>query len=114
MDQLAQPSPSGLAMNLSQITGTTVMSLDGEDVGRVDDVVLDAVSGRLTALMIGIGGIFRIGEQRYTVPWDAVHYVAGIDAFVLKLAKDEIETALGKQPQAAAASAMEPGVLGAA
>ena len=101
-------------MNMSRALGATVMSLDGEDVGRVDDVVVDAVNGRIISIVIGIGGIFHIGEQRYEVPWDSVRYVSEIDAFVLKLAKDEIETALGKQSQSSTAPAIESGILGAA
>lgn len=112
MDQPTEPANSGLAMNISRITGATVMSLDGEDVGRIDDVVVDTVSGRLTSVVIGVGGIFHIGEQRYEVPWESVRYVPGIDAFVLKLAKDEIQAALGKAAEPS--SALQPGDLGAA
>lgn len=75
MENLAKLPESGLAMDMSRMLGATVMSLDGEDVGRVDDFVVDVVDGRITSLVIGIGGIFHIGEQRYAVPWDSVRYV---------------------------------------
>ena len=102
MDDLANNLPaSAFSMDMSRIMGATVMSLDGEDVGRIDDVVVDVVHGRITSMVIGIGGIFHIGEQRYAVPWESVRYVPAIDAYVLKVAKDEIQAALSKDDSAA-------------
>jgi sporulation protein YlmC with PRC-barrel domain len=41
-------------------------------VGKIDDVLIDK-SGKITALMVGVGGFLRVGEKDVALPFAAVH-----------------------------------------
>jgi sporulation protein YlmC with PRC-barrel domain len=41
-------------------------------VGKIDDVLIDK-SGKITTLMVGVGGFLGIGEKDIALPFTAVH-----------------------------------------
>ena len=41
-------------------------------VGKIDDVLMDK-SGKITALMVGVGGFLGVGEKDVALPFGAVH-----------------------------------------
>ena len=41
-------------------------------VGKIDDVLIDK-SGKITTLMVGVGGFLGIGEKDVALPFTAVH-----------------------------------------
>lgn len=54
------------------IVGKRVSSANGDNLGVVTNVLIDPVSGRVTALVVGIGGVFGYGAYNYEVPWQRV------------------------------------------
>ena len=56
-----------------------------ERIGSVYDVEIDAVSGRITQLIVrrygGLAGLFRFGETM--IPWDAI-VAAGTEFILVK------------------------------
>jgi sporulation protein YlmC with PRC-barrel domain len=66
-------------------------------IGEVMDVLLDK-SGRVTSLIIGVGGFLGAGEKDVAVPFDAVH-VTNKDNnkwyLVMNTTKDELKSAPG-------------------
>ena len=82
---------SGLTVEASAITGTKVMNLQGEDLGHVEEVVIDAINGRVAYLVISIGGFMGMGETHYSVPWRALRYDQSLDAYILNVNKTQIE-----------------------
>lgn len=55
----------------SQIVGRYVHSKSGEKVGDVNDLVVDA-SGRVTGVVVGVGGFLGVGEKNVALPWSAM------------------------------------------
>lgn len=45
---------------------------NGEEVGPIDELVLDRNSGRVTFATIGLGGLIGIAEDTHLVPWEAM------------------------------------------
>ena len=82
---------SGLTVEASAITGTKVMNLQGEELGHVEEVVIDTINGRVAYLVVSIGGFLGMGETNYSVPWRAVRYDQTLDAYILNVAKTQIE-----------------------
>ena len=42
-----------------------------EDVGNVEDVVIDALNVRIVYAVLSFGGFFGLGEKLYAAPWKA-------------------------------------------
>ena len=56
------------------IVGTRVSNEAGDNLGAVVNVLVAPTSGRVTALVIGIGGVFGYGSYNYEVPWKRVQF----------------------------------------
>ena len=103
MNDLSQPNPaiadpaafSGLAIKTSNIIGTNVVSPKNEDLGKVEEVVIDVFNGRIAYLILSFGGFLGMGGKLYAVPWKALHYDNELGVYVLNLAKEQIERAPG-------------------
>ena len=57
----------------ARLVGEPVIAREGGDVGRVDRVLIDLASGRVTGVVVAVGGVFGLGERRYTLRWEDVH-----------------------------------------
>lgn len=65
-------------------------------IGDVDDVLVDK-AGKITALMVGVGGFLGVGEKDVAVPFSAVKNVKKNDKWWLTLdeSKDALKNAAG-------------------
>lgn len=55
----------------SKIIGADVYSTAGEKVGDVNDLILDG-TGKITGVVVGVGGFLGVGEKNVALAWDAV------------------------------------------
>jgi putative membrane protein len=68
--EAARPSASGFAgMTAEDLIGQTVVNKNGDKVGKVDDIVLDANKKAVLAV-ISVGGFLGIGAKDVAVPFD--------------------------------------------
>jgi sporulation protein YlmC with PRC-barrel domain len=56
----------------ADVRGRTVVDRSGEEVGRVDDLVVDDREERVRFLRVAEGGFLGLGAAHYLVPVDAV------------------------------------------
>ena len=62
-----------------------------EDMGNVEDIVIDVLTGRIVYAVLSFGGFLGLGEKLYAVPWKALRYVKEMKVYVLNVNRDEIE-----------------------
>lgn len=86
---------SGLAIPTDNIVGTKVVNRQNEDLGRVEEVVIDVINGRIAFLVLSFGGFLGVGEKLYAVPWKALHYEKEQQVYVLNVRPEQIESAPG-------------------
>jgi sporulation protein YlmC with PRC-barrel domain len=65
-------------------------------VGKIDDVLMDK-SGKITALMVGVGGFLGVGEKDVALPFAAVHSEKKDNKWYLTVdeTKDSLKKAAG-------------------
>jgi sporulation protein YlmC with PRC-barrel domain len=56
------------AVRLSKLEGVNIHDGDGKRIGEVEDVVVDAASGRILHALVSIGGVMGVGDKHYVVP----------------------------------------------
>jgi sporulation protein YlmC with PRC-barrel domain len=54
------------------VRGRKVIDRDGEDVGRVDDLLIDDAERKVRFLLVAYGGFLGIGESKSYIPVDAI------------------------------------------
>ncbi|WP_425426624.1 PRC-barrel domain-containing protein [Alkalimonas amylolytica] len=58
-------------MHASNLIGTNVRTNDNEDIGSVDDLVIDD-NGRVVAILVSVGGFLGMGQKDVAIGWDNV------------------------------------------
>ncbi|HEY2249711.1 MAG TPA: PRC-barrel domain-containing protein [Planctomycetaceae bacterium] len=74
------------------IEGMAVRNAAGEDLGKVEDIVVDMKTGNIRYAAIAFGGFLGVGDKLFAVPWHALRVVH--DA---KANKTHFETSIDKQ-----------------
>ncbi len=88
-----------VTVRASQITGMSVHNPQGDTLGSVDDIVIDAESGRVRYAALSYGGFLGFGDTLVAVPWEAfkVQKIEGRDEYnlVLNATEEQIKGATG-------------------
>ena len=59
-------------MAADTLEGDKVYTTDGDDVGKIKDIMLDVRSGRVAYAVLSSGGILGIGDKLHAIPWSAL------------------------------------------
>jgi len=90
----AQPVTGSItSYNADQLIGTDVVDPQSNNIGSVEDVVMNPTNGKIDYLMIGRGGIFGINEKYIPVPWENFKATSGAYLLVLNTNKNTMDEA---------------------
>jgi sporulation protein YlmC with PRC-barrel domain len=64
--------PGPEVMAAATLDDTQVISSDGEDVGKISDIMLDVRSGRIAYAVLSEGGFLGMGTNLHAIPWNAL------------------------------------------
>ena len=70
--QTQTSTQSAQHVRLSQIIGATAQSKDGQQLGQIEDIVVDPKTQQIQFAVLGKGGFLGIGEKMVPIPWQAV------------------------------------------
>ena len=62
---------TGKTVRASDVIGMNIYNPQGEDVGEINDVVLDPNTGKVRYAAVTYGGFIGIGDEMFAVPWEA-------------------------------------------
>lgn len=76
---------------LESVTGKSVRSEAGEDMGRITDVLVDS-SGQPRAAVIDFGGFLGVGSRKAAVDWKTLNFADSIKhgIVMVSLTRDQI------------------------
>jgi sporulation protein YlmC with PRC-barrel domain len=87
---------AGDALRSSFLIGARVRNAEGNDLGEIDELLIDPTTGHISHLVLGIGGLAGVGETKRVVAWndvrltvDPVHarrMIANVDQAVIERA----------------------------
>ena len=93
--QLITTLPGG-ALPISDYYNQNVYDSRDNKIGAVNDLLLDS-SGKVNAVMVGVGGFLGVGEKNVAVPFQALKVTEkdGKRYLVLDTTKEALQTAPG-------------------
>jgi len=100
----AEPPKSGSSVRApvvraDQIAGMTVKNPAGQDLGKVEDVVIDIGTGKVRYAAIAFGGFLGVGDKLFAVPFDSLKFVTNANDkshhFEANIDKKMLEKATG-------------------
>ncbi len=82
-------------LSASTLAGNSVRNAAGEDLGKVDEIMIDIPSGRVAYAVLSFGGFLGLGSKLFAVPWSALKVDEDEKCFVLNAHKQSMEKAPG-------------------
>lgn len=77
----------------SILNGAAVENLEGEKLGKVEELMIDPSNGRIAYAVLSFGGILGFGEKLFAVPWDALFVDTKNEVVVLDIDKQTLKKA---------------------
>ena len=93
------------------VRGRKVVDRHGEEIGSVDDLLMDDRENRVRFLKVGHGGFLGIGEDHFLVPVDAITRIDE-DHVHIDRSQSDLSDAPGYNPELAETPDYYPGVYG--
>ena len=94
-DRSASSGPGPDVMAASTLAGDRVLSSDGNEVGKVKEIMLDVKGGRIAYMVMSSGGFLGIGDKLLAVPWNALTLDVDRKCFVIALNSERVRNAPG-------------------
>jgi sporulation protein YlmC with PRC-barrel domain len=82
-------------LSASTLAGDTVRNEAGEDLGKLDEIMIDIPTGRIAYAVLSFGGFLRMGNKLFAVPWNILRIDEDNKEFILPVAKNILENAPG-------------------
>jgi len=82
-------------LSASTLAGDAVKNSTGEDLGKVDEIMIDIPTGRVAYAVLSFGGILRMGNKLFAIPWDALRVDEDQKCFILDVDRLTLENAPG-------------------
>jgi sporulation protein YlmC with PRC-barrel domain len=82
-------------LSASTLRGDAVRNAQGEDLGKVEDLMIDVNTGNIGYVVLSFGGIFGIGDKLFAVPWSALSVNEDEHRFILNVPRERLEKAPG-------------------
>ena len=79
--------------NVEDLKGKKVMDANGENIGKVNSMLVDSQSGKVRYIMLTSGGVFGVGGEDYLIPWQALRTGPEQEGFQVNLTSEELKDA---------------------
>jgi len=90
---LSGPGPQVMAADTLQ--GDKVVNRQGDNLGDIEDIMIDVPSGQVAYAVLSFGGVLGIGDKLFAIPWSAMTLDADRECFVLDIDKEQLKNAPG-------------------
>ena len=82
-------------LSASTLKRDRVTNVDGEDLGRVEEIMLDLESGRIAYVVLSFGSHVRGDDKLFAVPWEVLSISHHDKKFILNVSKETLKEAPG-------------------
>jgi sporulation protein YlmC with PRC-barrel domain len=56
-------------LSASTLMGFEIVNIGGENLGHIDDVMIDLATGRVAYAILSFGGFLGLGDKLFAIPW---------------------------------------------
>src|SRR5579862_2196264 len=91
MDKTRHPK----VLSATTISSDRVKNSAGEDLGKIEDLMIDVDSGRIAYAVLSFGGFLKMGNKLFAIPWEALKLDTLKKEFILHIDKSHLEKATG-------------------
>lgn len=82
-------------LSASSLAKDKVQNLKGENLGDIEDLMIDLDTGRITYAVLSFGGVLGMGSKLFAIPWQAMTLDTENKVFLLDVNKETLQQAPG-------------------
>lgn len=82
-------------MSAGTLAGDHVRNSAGEDLGKIEEIMIDVPTGRVAYAVLSFGGFLGMGDKLFALPWNALQLNEDEHEFILNVDKATLENAPG-------------------
>ncbi|HET9212620.1 MAG TPA: PRC-barrel domain-containing protein [Thermoanaerobaculia bacterium] len=86
-----QPS----VLSATTMIGDSVTNRSGEDLGKIEELMIDLGRGSVAYAVLSFGGVLGMGDKLFAIPFQALKLDADHECFVLDVDKEKLKKAPG-------------------
>lgn len=75
----------------NKVEGTAVYDRSGEKLGTISHFMVGKRQGNVAYAVLSFGGLFGMGAEEHTLPWDQLDYDTDKGGYVVDLTKEQLE-----------------------
>src|SRR3954454_13823399 len=76
-----------------KVEGTPVYRSNGDEVGQIERVMIDKLSGKVAYAVMSFGGFLGMGDNYYPLPWSVLTYNPDLDGYEVNLSEQQLKNA---------------------
>jgi sporulation protein YlmC with PRC-barrel domain len=84
-----------IVLSSSSICSDHVKNAAGENLGKIENLMIDLHSGRIAYAVLSFGGFLKMGNKLFAVPWEALKVDSVNKQFILNIDKSRLENVSG-------------------
>jgi|SRR5579872_2128402 len=77
------------------ILGAKVVNAQNEDLGTIEDLVIDSRDNKVAYAILSFGGFLGLGDKHFAIPWQALTLDPSQKIAILNIDKDRLKNAPG-------------------
>ncbi len=82
-------------LSASTIMGDSVRNANGDDLGKIEELMIDTDHQRVAYAVLSFGGFLGIGDKLFAIPLEAFRVDTKNHEFVLNVDREKLENAPG-------------------
>jgi sporulation protein YlmC with PRC-barrel domain len=84
---------TGSLISAEKVQGTDIYNRRGDNLGEVENVMIDKLSGKVAYAVVTFGGFLGIGAERRALPWSVLTYDVDLGGYVVNAEDDVLRQA---------------------
>lgn len=76
-----------------KVEGTAVYGADSEKIGRIENVMINKLTGQVAYAVLSFGGWLGMGQDHYPLPWANLKYNETLGGYVVNLTNKQLQAA---------------------
>lgn len=82
-------------LSATSLIGDDVRNASGDDLGKIEDLMINTATGKVEYAVLSFGGFLGIGDKLFAVPLEAMRVDTDDKCLVLNETKERLENAPG-------------------
>jgi hypothetical protein len=85
--------PDHKLISSNDVQGTEVYGAGNKNVGEIDHLIIDKLSGRVAYAVMSFGGFMGLGHSHYPIPWSALTFDKSLGGFRTNITEQQLKDA---------------------